>query len=329
MKIIILGADGYYGRALENRLRSAGHIVFGIDNLSRRQIDIELGTSSLTPLPNFLQEIIDVTNFSQLYDFVKRVRPDAIIHLAEQRSAPYSQKSIKSKAYTVSNNTVGTLNVLECAKEFKFHLIHIGSMGVYGYDSETSISDNDSRRAPGSVYHATKCFDSILFEMYSRQFGIRITDLHQGIIWGIGGRFDYDGYFGTVLNRFIVQSMINLPVTLYGAGNQQRSFINIENSLDSVQLVLSSESEGMRSFNQFTEIYTLSKLALFFESSINLDNPRIENEFNTLTASNTGLVQLGLSPIKISNDAIESIKNHLEEFKDNIDRSALPPRTKW
>ena len=329
MKILILGADGYYGKVLSHRLVKNGHYVLDLDNLNRRKIDNDLGIESLIPLTHFGGIIEDVTNYTNLRNIIKKFSPDSVIHLAEQRSAPYSQKSINTKNHTIVNNTVGTMNVLECAKEFNFHLIHIGSMGVYGYDSIDTIIDDDNRRSPGSIYHATKCFDSILFKMYANQFGVKITDLHQGIIWGVGGRFDYDDYYGTVLNRFIAQSMINHPITLYGSVHQQRAFIHIENSLDCIELVLNNQPESYQSFNQFTEIFELSKLADFFTDRINLTNPRIENESNTLVASNQGLINLGLSPIKIDKTQIEIIKEHIMPYKHLINKSVFFPKTNW
>lgn len=323
MKIVILGFDGYYGYPLFKRLQQK-HEVFGIDNFWRRSIN---DSPSLIPRnkPNGIE--CDVTDYVSLFSHLKKIKPDVVIHLAEQRSAPYSMKNIVQKQETIKNNTIGTLNVLECAKELKFKIIHIGSMGVYGYNKDSIIEEGDFVRGPGSVYHLSKCFDNSMFEMYSRLYGINIIELHQGIIWGIGGRFDYDETFGTVLNRFILQSMLDIPLTLYGNGNQLRPFINIENSIDCVELVIGTETIGMETYNQYTEIKKLSELV---NSEVkNYKNPRIEDENNKLSSKNTKLINLGLNPIYITEKEINKIKEKVEPYLHEVRKELIWPKTNW
>lgn len=323
MKIVILGFDGYYGYPLYERLKNK-HDVIGIDNFWRRGLT-DSPSLIYRDKPNGID--CDVTNYNSLYHHLQNIKPDIVIHLAEQRSAPFSMKDISTKHHTIINNSTGTLNVLECAKLFNFKIIHIGSMGVYGYDKNDVIEEGDSVRGPGSVYHLTKCFDNAMFEMYSRLYGVNIVELHQGIIWGIGGRFDYDETFGTVLNRFIVQSLLDIPLTLYGNGNQLRPFIHIDNSLDCVELIINAETNGMETYNQYTEIKRLNEL--LDNKSKCIPNPRIENENNTLTSKNEKLLGLGLNPIYINEKEIAKIAQAIKPHLHNVREDLIWPQTIW
>mgnify|MGYP001254567681 CR=1 FL=1 len=323
MKIAILGFDGYYGYPLYNRLKK-NHNVIGLDNFWRRTCK---DSPSLIPRKKPEGIECDVTNYKALFKNLNNFKPDVVIHLAEQRSAPYSMKSIEHKQYTIKNNSISTLNILECAKDLGFRTIHIGTMGVYGYNYDGIITEGDIVRGPGSVYHLSKCIDNSMFEMYSRLYKCNVVELHQGIIWGIGGRFDYDETFGTVLNRFILQRMIGMPFTLYGNGNQLRPFIHIENSLDCVELVINNPRSGFETYNQYTEIKRLSKL--LSGDAENYDNPRIEDEDNNLESTNSKLINLGLKPTYINETEIKKIEDVIKPHLHNVKRNLICPKTIW
>ena len=323
MKIAILGFDGYFGYPLYKRLQLT-HEVIGIDNFWRRTCK---DSPSLIPrkLPKGIS--CDVTNYAALFDVLSNFNPDIVIHLAEQRSAPYSMKNIKNKQHTIINNSIGTLNILECSKILGFKIIHIGTMGVYGYEEKNLITEGDITRRPGSIYHLSKCIDNSMFEMYSRLYNCNIVELHQGIIWGVGGRFDYDEIFGTVLNRFILRRMLNMPLTLYGKGNQVRPFIHIENSLDCVELVIQNKDIGFTTYNQYTEIKNISKL---ISGKVQYyDNPRIENENNNLKSTNKKLLKLGLKSIYINEIEINKIEDEIRPFLSRVKKDLICPKTTW
>lgn len=284
-KIIVLGGDGFCGWPTSLHLSDAGHEIIIVDNLSRRKIDAELGTQSLTPIKP-IEERCSVWNslsnrvpmrfvyldvqkdYNGLLQLLKEECPDVIVHFAEQRAAPYSMKNGISKRYTVNNNIGGTHNILtaivEAELEDKVHLVHLGTMGVYGYTSAgaeipegyVDVEYADGRKQsilhpayPGSVYHMTKCMDATMFQYYNKNDHLRISDLHQGIVWGthtnqtlrderLINRFDYDGDYGTVLNRFLMQSAMGLPLTVYGTGEQTRAFIHISDTVKCVELAI-------------------------------------------------------------------------------------------
>lgn len=323
-KIAILGADGYYGYPLVERLVK-NYTVLGLDNFWRRNLK---DSPSLIPINrDYPIENCDVSNHCELFNYLNNFQPDIVIHLAEQRSAPYSMKDVESKNFTINNNTSSTINVMECAKELGFRTIHIGTMGVYGYNNDGTITEGDKTRSPGSIYHLSKCFDNSIFEFYNRIYGCAVTELHQGIIWGIGGRFDYDETFGTVLNRFILQSMLDIKLTLYGSGLQKRPFINIKNSLDCVQLVIKNGPNGFDTYNQYTEIKSLNELIDY--PTKNYKNPRIENENNSLFSTNEKLLKLGLNPIYICKEEVEKIKEQILPYIGNVKKDLIWPKTNW
>lgn len=270
-KVIVLGGDGFCGWPTSLHLSDKGHDVIILDNLSRRKIDIELGCDSLTPIATIEQRIetwkeitgksikfynLDLsTDYFELVQLFKDEKPDAVVHFAEQRAAPYSMKNSKNKRYTMQNNLVGTNNLLSAIVEsgLDIHVVHLGTMGVYGYGTsggaipegylDVQLPSGESKSIlhpanPGSIYHLTKCLDALTFQFYNKNDGLRITDLHQGIVWGTNteqtlrdpkliNRFDYDGDYGTVLNRFLMQAALGIPLTVYGIGGQTRAFIHI------------------------------------------------------------------------------------------------------
>ena len=283
-KVIVLGGDGFCGWPTALHLSDIGHEVIIVDNLSRRKIDVELGCDSLTPIAAIQDrcnvwnsvsgkrikfKYIDVaTEYAELLQLLKDEKPDSVVHFAEQRAAPYSMRTPKSKRYTVDNNLSGTNNLL-CAiveSELDIHVVHLGTMGVYGYGTSggeipegyLDVLLPGGRPAtilhpayPGSIYHLTKCLDALTFQFYNKNDGIRVTDLHQGIVWGTNtlqtvlderliNRFDYDGDYGTVLNRFLMQASLNIPLTVYGTGGQTRAFIHISDTARCIEIAINN-----------------------------------------------------------------------------------------
>ena len=383
MKIIVLGGDGFCGWASSLRLSSKGHDVYIFDNLSRRKIDKELRASSLTPIKSIYQRIkiwnkinknkikfykIDVSKeILRLEKLIKKINPDTIIHFAEQRSAPYSMINLKTRNYTLSNNILTNNNILYLIAKLKknIHLIHLGTMGVYGYDFSKFLLPEGYYKAklfikkniintkilhpanPGSIYHLTKAQDELLFQFYQKMYGLKITDLHQGVVWGTNtketllhtdlvNRYDYDGDYGTVLNRFIMQAALNYPLTLHGSGNQVRPFININNTADCVLLAAQNKKKfnEVKIFNQLTETFRLKNLAKKIQKITNCKimhhkNPRIENENNTLVAKPMGLIELGLKPIKLSDNLIENELTVAKKYFYRADLNKIRAKSQW
>ncbi len=383
MKIIVLGGDGFCGWASSLRLSSKGHEVFIFDNLSRRKIDKELKASSLTPIKSIFQRLkiwnkinknkikfykIDVSKeILRLEILIKKINPDTIIHFAEQRSAPYSMINLKTRNYTLSNNILTNNNILYIIAKLKknIHLIHLGTMGVYGYDFSKFLLPEGYYKAklfikkniintkilhpanPGSIYHLTKAQDELLFQFYQKMYDLKITDLHQGVVWGTNtketlqhpdliNRYDYDGDYGTVLNRFIMQAALNYPLTLHGSGNQVRPFININNTADCILLAAQNKKKfnEVKIFNQLTETFRLKNLAKKIQKITNCKimhhkNPRIENENNTLVAKPMGLIELGLKPIKLSDNLIENELSVAKKYSYRADLSKIRAKSQW
>ena len=288
MRIAIFGGDGFVGWPTALHLSNQGHEVAIIDNLSRRRIDTELGVQSLTPMDSIQErlriwkqetgkeivfELIDIAQeYERLKGWLEIWRPDGVVHLAQQRAAPYSMKSDRHKVYTVNNNVNATHNLLTALVELSLdaHVVHMGTMGVYGYSTigatipegylAVDVTKDDGEKVeqeilypanPGSVYHMTKCLDQLIFQYYAKNDELRITDLHQGIVWGthtdetrmheqLINRFDYDGDYGTVLNRFLIQAAIGYPLTVHGSGGQTRAFIHIQDSVRCIDLALNN-----------------------------------------------------------------------------------------
>ncbi|PZX14463.1 UDP-sulfoquinovose synthase [Palleronia aestuarii] len=384
MKVAILGGDGFCGWPTVLHLSDAGHELHVIDNLSRRWIDTELGVQSLTPMDSIQERcriwraetgrvihfhLLDLAEeFERLKAWLGEHRPDAIVHLAEQRAAPYSMRSDRHKVYTVRNNVNATHNLLAALVEtgLDAHLVHLGTMGVYGYSSvgapipegylDVEIDTPAGKRSqeilyptrPGSVYHMTKSLDQILFQFYAQNDGLRITDLHQGIVWGthteqtarheqLVNRFDYDGDYGTVLNRFLIQAAIGHPLTVHGTGGQTRAFIHIRDSVRCIELALGdppASGERVKIFNQMTETHRVRDLAelvarLTGARVAMLPNPRKEAAENDLVVKNDQFLALGLAPTTLEDGLLEEVVEVARRYAHRIDRTRVPALSAW
>lgn len=385
MKIAVLGGDGFVGWPTSLHLSEKGHDIHIIDNLSRRWIDTELGVQSLTPMDSIQERtriwhaetgrrihfhLIDLAkDYDVLKNWLAEHRPDAIVHFAEQRAAPYSMKTDRHKNYTVNNNVNGTHNLLSAMVEVGLdaHLVHLGTMGVYGYstvgaaipegylpvgiqtmDGEVKQQDILYPANPGSIYHMTKCLDQLLFQFYAKNDQLRITDLHQGIVWGthteqtrkhqqLINRFDYDGDYGTVLNRFLIQAAIDFPLTVHGTGGQTRAFIHIQDSVRCIELALNEAPKAgdqVRIFNQMTETHRVRDLAELISKLTGaqiayLPNPRKEAVENDLVVKNDQFIELGLNPITLEEGLLDEVLEVAKKFSYRVDRSRIPAASAW
>ncbi|MFM7228244.1 MAG: NAD-dependent epimerase/dehydratase family protein [Cyanobacteriota bacterium] len=386
MKVLVLGGDGFCGWPCAVNLAEAGHDVVIVDNLSRRKIDIELGVESLTPISTIGDRLhawqdcggramrfvdLDIAaEYDLLLDLLRSEQPGAIVHFAEQRAAPYSMKSSRHKRYTVDNNVNGTHNLLCAIVEsgLDIHIVHLGTMGVYGYGSHrgatipegyltVEVPQPDGTRFrenilhptdPGSVYHMTKTLDQLLFYYYNKNDSIRITDLHQGIVWGtntdltdrdprLSNRFDYDGDYGTVLNRFLMQAAIGYPLTVHGTGGQTRAFIHIRDSVRCVELAIANPpaaGDKVRIFNQMTESHRVhdlaDKVAAITGATVALlPNPRKEAIENDLIVDNRCLIDLGLQPTTLSDGLLKEVVDVARRWADRCDRRRIPCVSAW
>jgi len=382
MRILILGGDGYLGWPTAMWFSQRGHDVHVVDNYLRRRAHAEAGTDSLTPiLPDLRARVAawsdvtgrtmgvtegDLTDPAVAEDVIGGFSPDAIVHYGEMPSAPYSMKDRDHAVFTQTNNVVGTLNVLWAMRDLapECHLVKLGTMGEYGtpdIDIEEGFLEivHNGRsdylpfpKVPGSMYHLSKVHDSHNIHFACRVWGLRATDLNQGVVYGIqtdetrlddrlATRFDYDDVFGTALNRFCVQAIIGHPLTVYGKGGQTRGYLNIVDTLQCVELaVLNPADPGeFRVFNQFTEQFSVTELAELvrragaehgLEVSIeSIDNPRIELEEHYYNAKHTKLLDLGLQPHLLSETLVESMFGVIERFKDRVIADAILPRDRW
>lgn len=384
MRVFILGGDGFCGWPTALHLSARGWDVTIVDNLSRRDIDNELEVQSLTPIRPMGERIaawkevsgreigfVNMTvgkEFDRLVELIRTERPDSVVHFAEQRAAPYSMKSARHKLYTVDNNLNATNHLLAAIVEsgLDVHLAHLGTMGVYGYTTAglripegylKVTVDTDFGPAeqeilfppnPGSIYHMTKTQDALLFQFYAKNDGLRITDLHQGIVWGthtdqtkrhvqLINRFDYDGDYGTVLNRFLIQAAIDYPLTVHGTGGQTRAFIHIRDSVRCIELALGDApkaGERVRIFNQMTETHRVRDLAQLIAGKTGaqvafLPNPRKEADENELIVKNDQFLALGLEPTTLAEGLLDEIVEVARKYAHRIDRKRVPAVSAW
>jgi UDP-sulfoquinovose synthase len=385
VRVLVLGGDGFCGWPTALHLSDVGWDVTIVDNLSRRAIDLELEVESLTPIRPIGERIrvweelsgreigyvhLDLAEeYDRFETLLRDLRPDAIVHFGEQRSAPYSMRNIPAKRYTVDNNVRGTHNVLAAivAADLDVALVHLGTMGVYGYGWSGSAPipegyltvkvptpDGDIEREilhpanPGSVYHLTKTLDQLMFTFYAGNDRLRITDLHQGIVWGtqtpqtvrderLINRFDYDGDYGTVLNRFLMQAAIGHPLTVHGTGGQTRAFIHIRDTVRCIQIALENppaRGDKPMVFNQVTETYRVRDLAQLVSEMTGVEiaylpNPRREAAENELNVSRDRFMALGLNPTTLSEGLLEEVSDIATRYRDRVDPTKIIARSTW
>ncbi|MDE2231726.1 MAG: NAD-dependent epimerase/dehydratase family protein [Candidatus Omnitrophica bacterium] len=381
MKILILGGDGYLGWPQALHFSTQGHDVFIVDSLMRRDFDAQNNFDSLIPLQPLEQRvgawkektgrkinfaIGDTRDYPLLSKVMWDFQPEAIVHFAEQRTAPYSMIDREHAVFTMDNNVIGTLNVLYAIKDScpESHLVKLGTMGEYGTPNidieegfiEVTHKGRKDRlpypKAPSSFYHLSKVHDSHNIMFACKVWGLRATDLNQGVVYGIetrqtsmdprlATRFDYDQIYGTVLNRFCAEAVIGYPLTVYGRGGQTRGYINIQDTMSCVDLAVTHPAPcgEYRVFNQFTETFSVGQLALIAKAcgeklGLNvriehLDNPRVESEGHYYRAANTSLLKLGLQPHLLEDTVLVSIMKKAMEFSGRIDKNLLAPSVNW
>ncbi|MBB5155817.1 NAD-dependent epimerase/dehydratase family protein [Saccharopolyspora phatthalungensis] len=378
MRILVLGGDGYLGWPTALHLSDCGHEVAVADNYARRGYDHEMGVESLVPIEP-MQVRLDAwrevsgksikSYYGDLVDgeftmaMVADYRPDAIVHFAEQRAAPYSMIDRQHAVYTQQNNVIGNLNVLFAIQQVdpEIHLVKLGTMGEYGTPNidieegwlEVTHNGRTDRmlypKKPGSFYHLSKVHDSHNIEFACRIWGLRATDLNQGVVYGqetpqtsldtrLATRFDYDAIFGTVLNRFVIQAVLGHPLTVYGTGGQTRGVIDIRDTVECIRLAAENPADRgeFRVFNQMTERYSVGEIAKIvannYEGPVEieyLDNPRVEQGEHYYNVKHTGLLELGLQPHLLSNTLIESLFRVADKHKDRVDVAAMRPTVNW
>jgi UDP-sulfoquinovose synthase len=385
MRVLVLGGDGFCGWPTALYLSDRGHDVTILDNLSRRKIDIELEVDSLTPIVPIGERLraweevsgrkmsfvnIDLaTEYDRLASLLLDLQPEAIVHFAEQRAAPYSMRTPATKRYTVDNNVRATHNLLTAivATGTDAAVAHLGTMGVYGYGWSGSAPipegyltvkvdtpDGELEREilhpanPGSVYHMTKTLDQLLFAFYAKNDGLRITDLHQGIVWGtqtgqtikderLINRFDYDGDYGTVLNRFLMQAAIGHPLTVHGTGGQTRAFIHVKDTVRCIEIAIENPpkaGEKVLVRNQMTETHRVLDLAKLVSDVTGADiaylpNPRVEAEENELIVRNEQFLALGLEPTTLSEGLLAEVTDIATKYRHRADPGKIVARSVW
>ncbi|MCC5637363.1 NAD-dependent epimerase/dehydratase family protein [Nostoc sp. CHAB 5844] len=381
MKVLVIGGDGYCGWATALYLSNRGYDVGILDNLVRRHWDNELGIATLTPIAPIQQRIQrwqdltgksidlfigDITNYEFLHKALHQFEPNAIVHFGEQRSAPFSMIDREHAVLTQVNNVVGTLNLLYAMREDfpDCHLVKLGTMGEYGTpnidieEGYITIEHNGRKdtlpypKQPGSMYHLSKVHDSHNIHFACRIWGLRATDLNQGVVYGVLteetgmdelliNRLDYDGIFGTALNRFCIQAAIGHPLTVYGKGGQTRGFLDIRDTVRCMELAIANPAEPgeFRVFNQFTELFSVGDLALMVKKAgnalglnveiNNIDNPRVEKEEHYFNAKNTKLLDLGLQPHYLSDSLLDSLLNFAIKYQQRVDKKQILPKVSW
>ena len=375
MRVMVLGANGYLGWPTSMRLALHGHEVMAVDNYYKQTVMVN---ESLKPLRGWQKLHCKISEFKKqtgrqmelgilnvcadaIVDYIKEVKPDVIIHYAEQPSAPYSMIDCNTCIESFHNNLVGTLNIMWAIRDTGIHLIKLGTMGEYGtpgihidegwlevYNEETlKYADLPFPKLPGSFYHASKVADSVNLEFGCRAWNLSVTDLNQGIVYGyhtpetrlsdgLHTTFYYDAVFGTALNRFIAQAVCGKPITVYGKGRQTRGWLNIEDTLQCVELAMLNPPDPgeFRVRNQFTEIFSVLDLAEKVRSTLGgsiqfVANPRVEQEQHYYSASNQSFLNLGLKPIKLSSQIIEEIACEVRKHASSIKEQDLYIRVDW
>ena len=381
MKVLVIGGDGYCGWATALYLSNRGYEVGILDSLVRRHWDNELGVETLTPIAPIQQRlqrwqdltnksidlfIGDITNYEFLHKALHQFQPTAIVHFGEQRSAPFSMIDREHAVLTQVNNVVGTLNLLYIMREDfpDCHLVKLGTMGEYGTpnidieEGYITIEHNGRKdtlpypKQPGSMYHLSKVHDSHNIHFACRIWGLRATDLNQGIVYGVLtdetgmdelliNRLDYDGVFGTALNRFCIQATVGHPLTVYGKGGQTRGFLDIRDTVRCIELAIANPAEPgeFRVFNQFTELFSVGDLAMMVKKAGNamglnvdinhIDNPRVEKEEHYFNAKNTKLLDLGLQPHLLSDSLLDSLLNFAVKYQHRVDHKQILPKVSW
>ncbi|MGB0562442.1 MAG: UDP-sulfoquinovose synthase [Spirulinaceae cyanobacterium] len=385
-RVLVVGGDGYCGWATALYLANFDHEAYGyqvgiLDNLSRRHWDSKLGVDTLTPIAPIQQRLTrwndltgkpidlfigDINDYDFLINALREFKPDAVVHFGEQRSAPYSMIDRKHAVFTQSNNVMGNLNILFALKE-EFpdcHLVKLGTMGEYGTpnidieEGYLEIEHNGRKdtlpypKQPGSFYHLSKVHDSHNIHFACKIWGLRATDLNQGVVYGVltdetgmdellVNRLDYDGVFGTALNRFCIQAAVGHPLTVYGKGGQTRAFLDIRDTVRCVELAIATPAEPgqFRVFNQFTELFGVNDLAMMVKKAgttlgldveiSHIENPRVELEEHYFNAKNTNLLELGLNPHLLSDSLIDSLLNFAVKYKDRVNKDDILPKVKW
>ncbi|MDB9315984.1 NAD-dependent epimerase/dehydratase family protein [Spirulina sp. CS-785/01] len=381
MKVLVIGGDGYCGWATALHLSNQGHEVGILDNMVRRHWDTKLGVDTLTPITPIQKRLQrwhdltgkhidlyvgDITDYSFLSQTLRQFEPESVVHFGEQRSAPYSMIDREHAVFTQVNNVVGTLNILYAMKEDfpDCHLVKLGTMGEYGTpnidieEGYIEIEHNGRKdllpypKQPGSFYHLSKVHDSHNIHFACKIWGLRATDLNQGVVYGVLteetgmdemliNRLDYDGVFGTALNRFCIQAAVGHPLTVYGKGGQTRAFLDIRDTVRCVDLAVRNPADAgqFRVFNQFTEQFSVGDLALKVKQAgitlgmdveiKNLDNPRVEAEDHYFNAKNTKLLDLGLQPHYLSDSLLDSLLNFAQKYKNRVDQKQILPKVSW
>ena len=381
MKVLVIGGDGYCGWATALYLSDRGHEVGIVDSLVRRHWDDQLGVNTLTPIAPIKQRIQrwkdltgqhidlyigDITNYEFLQKSMSDFEPEAVVHFGEQRSAPFSMIDREHAVLTQTNNVVGTLNLLYIMQH-QFpdcHLVKLGTMGEYGTpnidieEGYIEIEHNGRKdilpypKQPGSFYHLSKVHDTHNIHFACKIWGLRATDLNQGIVYGVltdqtgrdemlVNRLDYDGVFGTALNRFCIQAAVGHPLTVYGSGKQTRAMLDIRDTVRCVELAIETPAQPgeFRVFNQFTEQFSIMDIAKQVQTAgttlglkveiDHIDNPRVESEDHYFNAKNTKLIDLGLEPHLLSDSLLDSLLNFAVKYQGRVNREDILPKVKW
>jgi UDP-sulfoquinovose synthase len=378
MRILVLGGDGYLGWPTAMYLSAQGHDVGVVDNGVRRQYDHELGSGSLVPIESLRTRVKtwrevsghdipaytgDLCDAEFVYDTFREFAPDAVVHFAEQRAAPYSMIDRQHAVYTQTNNVVGTLNVMYAIGEIDrdIHIVKLGTMGEYGQPNidieegwlEVEHKGRKDRvlypKKPGSFYHLSKVHDSHNLEFGCRIWDLRVTDLNQGVVYGqeteqtaldprLATRLDYDAVFGTVINRFAIQAVLGMPLSIYGGGTQTRAVLDIRDTVECVRLACENPADQgeFRVFNQATEQFSLQEMAKVVQNGFPgqvdieyVDNPRVEIENHYYNFTHTALESLGLKPHLLSDTLLHHMFDVIEEHKDRVDHDLLKPTVNW